>query len=106
MRWLYKTLRNPDFVKARLIAYAVVAAYALVMLLFDPFDYSCGPENPCPGCGFRAGLWLVLTGRISEGLQANFFVGSFWSLPHCLFSTHGHVSSCLIAAWANDDKRC
>ena len=77
MRWLYKTLRNPDFVKARLIVYAVVAAYALVMLLFDPFDYSCGPENPCPGCGFRAGLWLVLTGRISEGLQANFFVGPF-----------------------------
>lgn len=70
-------LKNPDFAKARLITYAVLTIYILAMALFDPFRYSCSPENPCPGCGFRTGLWLILRGQITEGLQANFFVGPF-----------------------------
>ncbi|WP_367891752.1 DUF2752 domain-containing protein [Senegalimassilia anaerobia] len=77
MRAMVRVLKNPDFMRARLVVYAVVAAYTLLMLFFDPFEYSCSPENPCPGCGFRTGFWLVLKGKISEGLQANFFVGPF-----------------------------
>ena len=45
------------------------------MMFADPFSYACSPANPCIGCGFRTGVWLLLSGNIAEGLSSNIFVG-------------------------------
>ena len=67
LRFLY----SRDFFRARVDAYAVVAAYAAGMMLADPFEYACSAANPCLGCGFRTGVWLLLRGHVQEGLASN-----------------------------------
>ena len=64
-------LYSRDFLRARIDAYVVVAAYAAVMMLDDPFEYVCSAANPCLGCGFRMGVWLLLGGHVQEGLASN-----------------------------------
>lgn len=68
-------LYRRDFFQARSVAYALITVYAAVMMFADPFSYACSPTNPCIGCGFRAGVWLLLSGNIAEGLSSNIFVG-------------------------------
>ena len=68
---MLRLLYSRDFLRARIDAYAVVAAYAAVMMLADPFEYTCSDANPCLGCGFRTGVWLLLGGHVREGLASN-----------------------------------
>ena len=68
---MLRLLYSRDFLRARIDAYAVVAAYAAVMMLADPFEYACSAANPCLGCGFRTGVWLLLGGHVQEGLASN-----------------------------------
>lgn len=64
-------LYSRDFFRARIDVYALIAAYSVVMMYFDPFEYVCSDANPCLGCGFRAGVRLLLDGNIAEGLVSN-----------------------------------
>ena len=68
---LLRLLYSRDFFRARVDAYALVAAYSVVMMYFDPFEYTCSDANPCLGCGFRAGIQLLLDGHLAEGLARN-----------------------------------
>ena len=66
-----KIIYNRDFFHARATTYAIVAAYIAFMMLFDPLEYACSEANPCLGCGFRTGIWLILAGNITEGFASN-----------------------------------
>ena len=68
---MLRLLYSRDFLRARIDAYVVVAVYAAVMMLADPFEYVCSAANPCLGCGFRTGVWLLLGGHVREGLASN-----------------------------------
>jgi hypothetical protein len=68
---LGEIIYNRDFFHARATTYAVVAAYIAFIMLFDPFEYACSEDNPCPGCGFRTGIWLILAGNITKGFASN-----------------------------------
>lgn len=68
---LLRLLYSRGFFRARVDAYALVAVYSVVMMYFDPFEYACSDANPCLGCGFRAGVRLLLAGNIAEGLASN-----------------------------------
>lgn len=68
---LYKRV----FFRARVEVYAVIAGYIALMMLADPFSYRCSSADPCIGCGFRAGVRLLLSGNIAEGISSNMFVG-------------------------------
>ena len=68
---MLRALYSRDFFRARIDAYAIVAVYAAVMMLADPFEYACSDANPCFGCGFRTGIWLLIGGHIQEGISNN-----------------------------------
>ena len=68
---LLRFLYSRDFLRARIDAYVVVTVHAAVMMLADPFEYACSAANPCLGCGFRTGVWLLLGGHVQEGLASN-----------------------------------
>ena len=68
-------LYHRDFFHARICAYCFFAVYTFVLFFLDPFSYECSDANPCLGCGFRAGVMLLLQGRAVEGLESNVFVG-------------------------------
>jgi hypothetical protein len=71
---LLRVLYNRDFFRARITAYAVITVYVILLMFFDPFEYACSDANPCLGCGFRTGIWLLLEGHIQEGLSSNSLV--------------------------------
>lgn len=68
---LLRVIYSRDFFHARASAYAIIAAYFTVMMFFDPLEYACSEVNPCLGCGFRTGIWLLLGGYVAEGFASN-----------------------------------
>lgn len=68
---MLRVIYGHDFFHARASAYAIIAAYSIVMMLFDPLEYACSEVNPCLGCGFRTGIWLLLGGHVAEGFASN-----------------------------------
>lgn len=64
-------LYDPEFFRARLVAYAVVGVLFLVAMV-APIDYACAASaTPCPACGFRTAVSHLLHLEVAEALSAS-----------------------------------
>ena len=70
MRRLAAVIYGREFSSARLVAYAV--AYGMLTLSFVlPVHYACAEGSPCPGCGFREALPLLVALDLPSAFSAS-----------------------------------